>query len=264
MSQSTPQQRGMTLTEHLEELRKRLVRCMIGIAVGFGICYGYSQELFAILMRPLVKSLPAGSHLIFTSPAEAFFTYLKVGVVAGIFVSSPFLFYQFWQFLAPGLYPEERRFIIPIALASGIFFTLGALFGYFVVFPFGFEYFMSYASDVILPMPSVKESFSFSISLLFAFGVIFELPLVIFFLARFGLVTSTWLRKQRRYAILVIFIVAAILTPPDPFTQSLMAVPMCILYEIGIWVAHFFGKKRPGTDNKAKENAGDNKAEGSA
>jgi len=234
----------MTFTEHLNELRVRLMRCMIGAFVGFLICYGFADQLFLMLMKPLVDLLaPTGGALIYTGLPEAFFTQLKVAAIAGLFVASPYIFYQLWMFIAPGLYEGERKYIIPIALFSAICFVAGALFGYYVVFPFGFQFFLGYATDFIKPMPSVKEYFSFSTSMLFAFGFIFELPLFMFFLSVMGIVTHRTLRKYRKFAILGSFIVAAILTPPDVVSQCLMAGPLCVLYEIGIWVAYVFGKK---------------------
>ncbi|MFO7597231.1 MAG: twin-arginine translocase subunit TatC [Desulfocurvibacter africanus] len=239
----------MTLTEHLNELRKRLIRSFIAVFVGFLACYAFAEQLFDILMEPMVQVLH-NSNFIYTYPPEAFFTYLKVSFVAGFFLVSPYLFYQVWLFVAPGLYQNERKYLVPIAIFSAVFFTVGALFGYFVVFPFGFEFFASYSTDKIVFTPKLSEYLSFSLKLLFAFGVVFELPLVIFFLARLGLVTAQGLRRVRKYAILVIFIVAAILTPPDVFTQTLMAGPMILLYELGIIVAHLFGKekKKPAAD----------------
>ncbi len=234
----------MTFTEHLNELRVRLVRCVIAAFVGFLACYAFAEDLFKILMKPLMDLLlPTGGALIYTGLPEAFFTHLKVAAIAGLFVASPYIFYQLWMFIAPGLYEGERKYMIPIALCSALCFVTGALFGYFIVFPFGFQFFLGYASDFIKPMPSVKEYFSFSTSMLFAFGFIFELPLFMFFLAVMGMVTHVSLRKFRKFAILGSFVVAAILTPPDVVSQCLMAGPLCLLYEIGIWVAYVFGKK---------------------
>jgi sec-independent protein translocase protein TatC len=255
----TPQQeqtgelKEMTLMDHLGELRNRLVKSVIAALVGFLACYAFSKDLFRLMMKPLLEVIPPDSSLIFTALPEAFFTYVKVAFVAGLFLVSPYIFYQIWQFIAPGLYEHERKYIIPIALLSAIFFVFGAMFGYFIVFPFGFEFFMGYADEMIKPMPSLREYFSFSLKLLLAFGVIFELPLFIFFLARLGLVTAASLRKKRKYAILLSFVVAAILTPPDGITQILMAGPLIILYEIGIYVALFFGKKKPGPPAEAEE-----------
>lgn len=235
----------MSLMDHLGELRDRLVRSVVAALVGFLACYAFRKDLFNIQMKPLLDVLPPESHLIYTSLPEAFFTYVKVAFVAGLFLVSPYIFYQIWQFISPGLYEQERKYIIPISFLSALFFVCGALFGYYIVFPFGFDFFMGYADDLIKPMPSLREYFSFSLKLLFAFGVIFELPLFIFFLARLGLVTAAALRKARKYAILLSFVVAAILTPPDGITQILMAGPLLILYEISIYVALFFGKKKP-------------------
>jgi sec-independent protein translocase protein TatC len=236
----------MTFTEHLNELRVRLVRCLIAAFVGFLACYAFAEKLFMLLMMPLITLLePSGGSLIYTGLPEAFFTHLKVAALAGLFVASPYIFYQIWMFIAPGLYEGERKYMIPIALCSALCFVTGALFGYFVVFPFGFQFFLGYASEVIRPMPSVKEYFSFSTSMLFAFGLIFELPLFMFFLSVLGVVNYKTLRKYRKFAILGNFVVAAILTPPDVVSQCLMAGPMCLLYEIGIWVSYMFGKKPP-------------------
>ena len=234
----------MTFTEHLNELRIRLVRCIVAAFVGLLACYAFAEDLFRILMDPLLVVLePMGGSLIYTGLPEAFFTHLKVAAIAGLFVASPYIFYQLWMFIAPGLYEGERKYMIPIALCSAVCFVTGALFGYFIVFPFGFQFFLGYASDIIRPMPSVREYFSFSTSMLFAFGFIFELPLFMFFLSVLGLVTPASLRKFRKFAILGSFVVAAILTPPDVVSQCLMAGPLCLLYEVGIWVAVMFGKK---------------------
>jgi sec-independent protein translocase protein TatC len=234
----------MTFTEHLNELRIRLVRCLVAVFIGFLACYGFAEQLFLLLMDPLVAQLaPSGGSLIYTGLPEAFFTHVKVAAIAGLFLVSPYVFYQLWMFIAPGLYEGERKYIIPIALCSAVCFVIGAMFGYFVVFPFGFQFFLGYATEFIKPMPSVKEYFSFATSMLFAFGLIFELPLFMLFLSALGVVTHKSLRKYRKFAILGNFVVAAILTPPDVVSQCLMAGPLCILYEIGIWVAHLFGKK---------------------
>ncbi|MGE4554375.1 MAG: twin-arginine translocase subunit TatC, partial [Desulfovibrionaceae bacterium] len=203
------------------------------------------------LKEATVKVVVEQGHFIYTYPPEAFFAYVKVAFVAGFFLVSPFVFYELWGFVAPGLYEHERKWMIPVALLSAIFFVSGALFGYFIVFPFGFEFFASYANEAISFMPKLSEYLSFALKLLFAFGLIFEMPLFVFFLSRFGLVTSRMLRKQRKYAILVAFIVAAVLTPPDPFTQCLMAGPLVILSEISIWVAFFFGKEKTKREEEA-------------
>jgi len=284
----------MGLLEHLGELRVRLTRAFIAIAVGMVACYGFAEQMFDILMEPMVKVfqqqaaektlLPADfyesfrtiltemmgergfknteqidlfvntlqqslmqlgqeGHFQYTYPAEAFFSHIKIAIVAGLFLVSPYVFAQIWGFIAPGLYSSERKWMIPMAIVSAMFFTSGALFGYFVVFPFGFEFFAGFSTEGIQFTPKLNEYLSFCLKLLFAFGFVFELPLFIFFLARMGMVSSAGLRKKRKYAILIGFVMAAVLTPPDPFTQCLMAGPLIILYELGIWVAYFFGKK---------------------
>jgi sec-independent protein translocase protein TatC len=233
------------LLEHLVELRQRLLRCLIAVGVGFAASYSFAERLLDILLKPLMDVMPAGSKLIATSLPETFFTVMKLALVAGAFVASPFIFYQLWQFVAPGLYKEERKIIIPVALATAICFVGGALFGYFVVFPFGFKFFMDYASDYITMMPTISAYFSLAVTLLFAFGLIFELPVFIFFLTSLGMVSTKALRKFRRWAILLSFVVSAILTPtPDAVNQLLMAGPMIVLYEVGIWVSWFVDKPR--------------------
>jgi sec-independent protein translocase protein TatC len=242
------------LLEHLVELRTRLVRCLIAVGIGFAGCYAFADNLLGILLRPLLEVMPGSSKLIATSLPETFFTVMKLALVAGAFAASPYIFYQLWRFVAPGLYKEERKIIIPVAVATAVFFVGGALFGYFVVFPFGFKFFVDYASDYITVMPTISAYFSLAVTLLFAFGLIFELPVFIFFLTSLGLVTTKALRKFRRWAILLSFIVAAILTPtPDAVNQLLMAGPMVVLYELGIWVSWFVDKSRK--EEKARKAA---------
>ena len=233
----------LPLTAHLEELRKRITIILIAVGIGFGISYFFSKELFDILMIPLVEALPPDTSLIFTGVAEAFITYLKVALVSGIFLSTPVILYQLWAFLAPGLHEKEKKSFFPIIFFSTFFFVGGALFGYFLIFPFGFQYFLGFATDFIKPMPAVKEYFSFSVKLLFAFGVVFELPLFILFLSKLGIVNYKQLRSFRKYAVLLIFATAAVITPPDVLSQIMLGLPMIVLYEVGIIVAKLFGKK---------------------
>ncbi len=235
----------MTILEHLEELRSRLIKILISAGIGFGIGYYFSETIFGYLIRPLTNVLPKGTSLIFTSITEAFFTYLKVGLLAGVFIASPFILYQIWAFISPGLYKKERRALIPVTFISVILFIAGASFGYFVVFPFGFKFLIStYTTELIKPMPTMREYFSLVTWMLLAFGVVFELPVVVYLLSRFGIVNYKGLKKFRRYAILSAFILGGILTPtPDIFNQAMMAGPIIVLYEISIWVAYFFGKK---------------------
>ncbi|RLB14975.1 MAG: twin-arginine translocase subunit TatC [Deltaproteobacteria bacterium] len=229
---------------HLEELRRRLVACAIAVGIGFIAAYFFKERLFQILILPLKRVMPPGDQLIFTNLPEMFFTYLKVAFVAGLLAAAPFIFYEIWMFVAPGLYQKEKKFLIPFVISSSILFVGGALFGYFVVFPFGFKFFMSFANEYIKPLPSVKQYFAFSTKLLLAFGLVFELPVVAFFLAKMGLINDTFLKKQRKFALLLIFVMAAILTPPDVVTQLMMAGPLMALYEISILVTKLAGKKK--------------------
>lgn len=231
-------------TAHLEELRTRLITCSIAIGVGFGVAYFFKEKLFQILTRPLMKVMHSGDKLIFTGLPEAFFAYLKVALLTGIILAAPVLLYQFWLFVAPGLYQKERKLLIPIVFLSTLFFVGGALFGYFIVFPFGFKFFLGFASETIRPMPSMKEYLTLATKLLLAFGVVFELPIVITFMARLGIVSVEFLKKNRKYALLIFFAGAAILTPPDVITQLMMAFPLMILYEVSIIGAKIFGKKK--------------------
>jgi sec-independent protein translocase protein TatC len=252
-----PDDDKLPFTAHLEELRKRLIICFYAVGVGFVICYFFSNRLFHILMHPLLVAMPPDEKLIYTGLPEAFFTYLKVAFLAGVLLAVPVIMYQLWMFIAPGLYDKERRLALPIVFLSSLFFMGGALFGYFVVFPFGFKFFMGFASDAIRPLPSMKEYLSFSTKLLFAFGLVFELPLFISFLAKLGIVDVHFLRTKRKYAILLFFVVAAILTPPDVITQIMMAVPLILLYEVSILGAKMFGKKPTEADMKeTPESAG--------
>lgn len=233
----------MTLTEHLEELRKRLIVCAVAVGVAFCVTYYFSKDLFRLLMAPLLEVMPPEQGLIFTGLPEAFFTYLKVALVAAVFASAPVILYETWRFVAPGLYSREKKYIFPFVFLSTLFFVGGALFGYYVVFPFGFAFFVGFATDFIRPMPSVKEYFSFATRMLFAFGVVFELPVFTMFLSRIGLINHKMLIRQRKYAFLAVFVISAILTPPDVMSQLMMAGPLLILYEISIVVARIFGKK---------------------
>lgn len=233
---------------HLAELRERLIKSFIAIGVGCVIAYIFSEELFNILLWPLKDLLPEGEGLIFTGLTEMFFTYLKTAFIAGILFASPVVFYQIWMFIAPGLYQHEKRYIIPFIFFSTILFVGGALFGYFIVFPMGFKFFLGYSNEYIQALPSVKNYFSLSYKLLLAFGIVFQLPLLIYFLSKMGVVTVDFLRRRRPFAVLAAFIIGAILTPPDIISQFMMAIPLIILYEIGIIVAVIGGKKKSAAD----------------
>lgn len=228
----------MSFTSHLEELRKRLIRVLVGIGIGFLFCYGFNEKIILLLQKPY------GERLVFISPTEAFFVTLKVSFFAGIFLAIPLIFHEVWVFCAPGLKESEKKFTWYFMIFGTGLFCVGVLFCYFVVLPFGVKFLLSYQSPVLSPMISVNHYITFALLFLFAFGIIFNLPLVIALLTQIGVVGPDILRRNRRYAILVMFIVGALLTPPDVFSQIMMALPLIVLYEISIIVSSYFAKNR--------------------
>lgn len=242
----TDKDNRMAFTEHLRELRKRLIISVIAAAAGFAVAYNYSAELYHFLALPLLPALPPGQDfMVFTGVVEPFFIYMKVGFVGGLVLASPVILFEVWGFVAPALYRNEKVWFVFIVLFSLIFFLAGTAFAYLVVFPFGFKYLMSYSGPELKPMISMSEYFSMITKLLLAFGLIFQLPLAILVLARLGLVTARKLVSWWRYALVVTLVASAILTPtPDIFNQMLMAGPIMVLYVIGIIVAAIFGKKK--------------------
>ncbi len=234
----------MSLTEHLMELRKRLVRSLMALLLGFGFCYYFKDYIFDVITRPLTRVLPKSSYLIYTGMTEAFFTYMKIAFFASLILTSPFILYQIWKFIAPGLLPKERQLVVPFVVSSTALFVSGVLFGYFIVLPPAFKFFVSFNNQYLQALLSFKDYLSLFVTFLLGFGISFELPIFIFFLTKLGVVNPRLLSQQRRYAILVIFIVAAVLTPsPDALSQILMAIPLLFLYEVSIFVSKFAQKK---------------------
>ncbi len=242
------------LTDHLTDLRSALVRSLLAVIVCFSVSYYYIDPIGDWFFKPLFDVLPEGSSLIFISYQEAFFFYLKLALTCGILFASPVLFYQTWKFIAPGLYSHEKKVALPFTFLSSFCFLGGAAFGYYFVFPPAFKFLMGYATDFLQAAPTVKEYFSLALRLLIAFGAIFELPVVMVILAKIGIVDAPFLRKNRKYAFLISFVVAAILTPtPDVVNQMMMGVPLVILYEISIIGVWLFGRKRlPGFEEGAE------------
>lgn len=245
----------MPLTAHLEELRTRLIRALIAVAIGFAISYGVSERLVAWLLRPLTALRPEEALVIGTGVTDAFFTKLKVSFIAGIFVASPAIFYQAWQFIAPGLYEREKRVALPFSIAASFFFVSGAAFCYYLVFPVAFRFFLEEFTSVgIAAQIRVSEYLTFTSRMLLAFGATFELPVVTFFLARVGLVTHRTMIGWLRYAIVAIFVVAAVLTPgPDVASQLLMATPLLVLYGLSIGIAYLVARPAAAGDAAADE-----------
>jgi len=250
----------MPLTSHLGELRKRLVHTLIVIIVVFVGATSIEMELDQPILSAFRAPLDARNiPLVFLELTEPFFTYLRIGLYAALFLSFPYLLGQIWLFVRPALFSKERKAIWPFILLSYPLFVGGGLFGYFVVIPYGYDFFLGFENKYTLPSLSMASYLSLTIHLLFAFGLIFELPTVSFILTRFGIVNAAWLRKNRKYSLVVIFIAAAILTPPDVFTQTLMAGPLIILYEISIIVSKMAGSIKEESASE-KENVQDAKS----
>jgi len=247
----------MPFLAHLEELRRRLIVSLIAIAIGFALSFQFSEAIMGILKRvltttfafqgtyPYVVTVPkVAPELIFVAPAEAFWAHIKIGFLSGLMLATPLLLFELWRFVSPGLLERERRFALPFVVLGTLFFFVGSAFCYFVVLPFGLNFLLTYKTEHLTPMLSIGLFIDFTVKLLIAFGFIFQLPLLISLAARLGIVTSTFLARNRKYAILINFVVAAILTPPDVFSQLLMAGPLCLLYEVGIWAARLIEKTR--------------------
>jgi len=237
---------GMALSEHLAELRKRLMIAALSWLVAFLACYSYGEKLFEYISIPVRQSLPEGSSLVFINATEPFFTILKVSALAGLVVSFPIIMWQVWSFISPALYGHEKRLAIPFVFFSSLCFGTGTYFGFTFVFPMIFSFLVTYGTNVggINAMLSMGAYLTLASRLLIAFGLVFELPIVIFFLARLGIVDHKWLAKNRKFALLLAFVMGAVLTPPDIFSQASIAVPFIVLYEVGIIVARLFGKKK--------------------
>jgi sec-independent protein translocase protein TatC len=228
---------------HLKELRDRILVCVVALGIAFIFTFYFKEKIFDFLMQPFIKVMPAKSSFIFTYVTEAFLTYFKMSIVAAVFISSPVILYEFWMFVAPGLYEKEKKYVIPFIFFGSLCFISGALFCYYVVMPTTYRFFVSYGSEFVTPMPDLKGYMSLTLRMLIIFGVIFELPLVAFFLSKIGVINHRLLSSKRRYAILAIFIISAIITPPDIASQVLMAIPLWGLYELSILITRFFGKK---------------------
>src|SRR5271157_4795876 len=229
---------------HLKELRDRLIVCVIAVGVAFIITYGFKEKLFGFLMHPFVQVMPPGSSFIFTNITEAFITYFKIAIVAAVFLGSPVLLYEIWMFVAPGLYEKEKNYVYPFIIFGSLLFVAGALFCYFIVMPVLFRFFVGYASEFVVPMPSLKEYMGLALKLLITFGFIFLMPLVAYYLSKAGIINYRLLSSKRRYAILGIFVLSAIITPPEMTSQLLIVLPLIGLYEVSIIIARIFGKKK--------------------
>jgi sec-independent protein translocase protein TatC len=240
----------MPFTAHLAELRKRLIICFVAVGIGFAAAYAFSAEILSWLVDPLIKVLHPGDKLVFTALPEAFFIYLKASLIGGIVLASPVIFYELWMFVAPGLHQKEKKFVLPFVIISTLLFAAGALFGYYVVFPVGFRFLVGFSTENIRALPSLQLYLSFCLKMLLGFGLVFEFPVLAYFLGRAGILNSRMMAKNRRIAVLLIFIIAAILTPPDVVSQIILAVPLYLLFEGSILIVKFTGKKKREEDTE--------------
>ena len=234
----------MTFLEHLEDLRKRLFLSFVSLFVVVIPLYFFSKDIYRFLARPLTQFLPEGEPLAFLKLTDPFMLYIKVSFLTALFAVSPFIFYQFWKFIAPGLYQKERKYVIPFVTATTVFFLAGAAFSYYIAYPFACRFFLDLGSE-FKAVINVNDFFSLTIKMLLGVGLVFEMPTLVFFLAKMGIVTSKWMVKNFKYAVLAIFVIAAVITPsPDMINQTIIAGPMLVLYVISIAVAFLFGKER--------------------
>jgi sec-independent protein translocase protein TatC len=235
---------AMSFLEHLEELRRRIIYCIVAIAVGFFGCWSYADNIFGLMQRPIMEALRRNGmaeKLVYLSPTEPFNLYLKIGALAGLFVVSPFVLYQVWLFISPGLYRNEKRYVFPFMFSTVGLFLAGGLFGYKLVYPAALDFLIGYGKQ-FQPMITIHEYTDLFLTVILGLGVVFELPILVFFLALMGVVSAGWMWRNVRYSILVIFIIAAIITPTtDILNMCIFAAPMVALYlmSIGIaWLVH--------------------------
>jgi sec-independent protein translocase protein TatC len=234
----------LPLTEHLAELRTRIFRILVAWIVGSAAAWNFSEQIFALLLAPAVESLGGNATLQAIAPTEIFFTYLKCALLAGFIFALPVIFWQIWAFVAPGLYDRERNAIVPFVGVSSLLFAGGAIFGYTQVFPLMFSFFTSFDSEFVQSAWTMREVFALTTRLFLAFGVAFELPVLVFFLSLAGIVDAPTLLRGTPYAVLGVFVAAALLTPPDWVSQIFLGVPMVGLYLLGVGVSYLFGGAR--------------------
>ena len=239
----------MSFLDHLDELRKRLTHAIVALLVGFLAAFAVADKAQEFVMAPLQATLPPGGTFIYTEPGEAFFLYMKVAAILGLILASPYVMWQVWLFIAPGLYAKEKRLAVPFVFFSSALFAAGAAFSHYIVFPMAFSFFAGFSTAQIKFMPRIEPVFGLYAWMLLAMGAVFQMPMIVMVLARMGLVTAKFLITHIKYAILIIFVIAAVATPSaDPVSQTVMAAPMIVLYAISIGVAWLFGKKKRQAD----------------
>jgi sec-independent protein translocase protein TatC len=247
--------RAMGFLEHLEELRRRVIAALISVTVGFAVCWFFVEKIFALIQRPIIEALQRhklAEQLVYTSPTEPFNVYLKVALIAGLFLASPAVFYQLWMFISPGLYRNEERYVLPFMFFAVGLFLAGGWFGYVIAYPAALDFLIGFGEQ-FAPMITISEYTNMFLTVMIGLGIIFEMPVVIFFLALMGVVTAGFLWRNLRYAILVIFIVAAILTPTsDIMNLMIFAAPMIALYVLSIGLAWLVSPARRRARAKAR------------
>jgi sec-independent protein translocase protein TatC len=237
-------EKNLTLVEHLAELRKRIIYSAVLLIIAVGFCYSFVE----IIVKDIID-IAIDIEFVFIAPAELLLAYVKIAVIGGLIIAAPFLIFQIWLFVIPGLNKKEKRYILLSLILGSIFFIAGVTFSYFVVIPTMLTFFMGFQTNAIKPMISFSSYLSFILSTIFTFGIIFELPILMVLLSRFGIVKVSFLKKNRKFTILIIFVLAAILTPPDVISQIILAGPMILLSEIGIFLASLVEKKKSKKDN---------------
>jgi len=235
----------MSFLDHLDELRRRIIYAVVAVLGGFVIAFFFVDQIFDFIMRPMQQLLPPGGTLVYTDPAEAFMLYIKIALIAGLILALPVVFAQVWLFIAPGLYSNEKRYAIPFIVMSSFFFVVGAAFSHYVVFPLTWQFFVSFKNDILTFMPRVEPAFAIYLRLILAMGITFQLPTLVLFLARMGMITPRFMIRNFKYAVLVIIIAAAVLSP-DGGGVGLLAMggPVILLYIFSIGLAWIFGKKK--------------------
>ncbi|HEY0721643.1 MAG TPA: twin-arginine translocase subunit TatC [Gammaproteobacteria bacterium] len=249
-SQTPDHESGLTFLSHLVELRDRLLRIVLVVAVVFGVLALVSNDLYTLLAKPLLAYMPKGSGMIATEVSSSFFVPIKLALVAAVFISMPYILYQIWAFVAPALYSHEKRLILPLLVGSITLFYCGISFAYFVVSPIMFEFFFATTPEGVAMMTDIGSYLDFVLTIFFAFGLAFEVPIATILLVWMGVVTPEGLAEKRPYVVVGIFLVAAVLTPPDPLSQTLLAVPMWILFESGLFFSRAFVKHRRNPDDE--------------
>ena len=242
----------MGFLDHLEELRVRLIRCAAAVAIGMLIAFSFVDRLVDMLLASIERALPAGTSLVFIKPPEGFSLWLNVALIAGLLVAAPFVMYQVWRFIAPGLYANEKRFAVPFVALTSLGSIAGAVFSHTLLFPATMRFFSTFGSSRLRFMPGVEDTLDLYLKMMLGMVVVFQIPTVVFFLAKMRMVTARWLWRHINYAVLAIFIVAAVLTPSsDPWNQTVFALPMIALYLVSIGLAWLVGPKQTGESNAA-------------